>query len=204
MGGRRRVRALAFPPSQRPPPAPAPSHSPGWAHNLCSLSKLVNFAFSIPPLYAFMKTQARKTLITAAEKNGIPWTAEKEVLEASFPKESLLAEVRCFRPLTSSPTRPERPAAPRRRLRRRPAEPLRPVGAPLVPPPQVTNPAVTYPAYYLQQFHAYEEGNLNWEAAFEVEAATYGMAMRAWPAEVRPRVARSLSSSPRCLPRTCV
>ncbi len=32
---------------------------------------------------------------------------------------------------------------------------------------QVQNPQLTYPDYYLRSFHAYEEGNLNWEAAFE-------------------------------------
>lgn len=32
----------------------------------------------------------------------------------------------------------------------------------------VTNDALQYPDYYLQPFHAYDEGNLCWEAAFEV------------------------------------
>ena len=30
---------------------------------------------------------------------------------------------------------------------------------------------LAYPDYYLKAFHAYEEGNLNWLAAFEVESA---------------------------------
>lgn len=38
-----------------------------------------------------------------------------------------------------------------------------------------------YPDYYLQAFHAYDEGNLNWLAAFEVESATYSMALRTFP-----------------------
>ena len=40
-----------------------------------------------------------------------------------------------------------------------------------------------YPEYYVQPFHAYEEGNLNWLAAFEVESATYSMALRTFPGE---------------------
>lgn len=34
-------------------------------------------------------------------------------------------------------------------------------------------------------FHAYDEGNLNWLAAFEAESATYSMALRVWPKEVK-------------------
>lgn len=36
---------------------------------------------------------------------------------------------------------------------------------------QVQNPQVSYPDYYLKTFHAYDQGNLNWEAALEVEVA---------------------------------
>lgn len=48
---------------------------------------------------------------------------------------------------------------------------------------QVTNPSITYPSYYQVPFHAYVEGNLCWDAAFEVESATYAMALRVWPKE---------------------
>lgn len=40
-----------------------------------------------------------------------------------------------------------------------------------------------YPDYYLQEFHAYEHGNLNWLAAFEVEPATEVTYLNAWKAE---------------------
>lgn len=40
-----------------------------------------------------------------------------------------------------------------------------------------------YPEYYMQEFHAYDEGNLNWLAAFEVESATYSMALRTFPGQ---------------------
>jgi ubiquinone/menaquinone biosynthesis C-methylase UbiE len=47
----------------------------------------------------------------------------------------------------------------------------------------LTNPAVTYPDYYQVPFHAYNQGNLCWQAAFEAEPATYSMALRVWPQE---------------------
>jgi len=48
---------------------------------------------------------------------------------------------------------------------------------------QVTNPAIQYPDYYQVPFHAYDEGNLCWEAACEAESATYSMALRIWKTE---------------------
>lgn len=48
---------------------------------------------------------------------------------------------------------------------------------------QITNPSIIYPDYYQVPFHAYDEGNLCWQAAFEAESATYAMALRVWPQE---------------------
>ncbi|NEQ44793.1 MAG: class I SAM-dependent methyltransferase [Leptolyngbya sp. SIOISBB] len=45
------------------------------------------------------------------------------------------------------------------------------------------NSEVTYPDYYQVPFHAYDAGNLCWQAAFEAESATYSMALRVWPEE---------------------
>jgi ubiquinone/menaquinone biosynthesis C-methylase UbiE len=47
----------------------------------------------------------------------------------------------------------------------------------------VTNTAITYPDYYQVPFHAYDQGNLSWQAAFEVPSATYAMALRVWKNE---------------------
>jgi len=47
----------------------------------------------------------------------------------------------------------------------------------------ITNPSITYPDYYQVPFHAYDEGNLCWQAAFEAESATYAMALRVWREE---------------------
>lgn len=48
---------------------------------------------------------------------------------------------------------------------------------------RMTNPAVEYPDYYQVPFHAYEQGNLCWQAAFEAEPATHAMALRVWKNE---------------------
>ncbi len=37
----------------------------------------------------------------------------------------------------------------------------------------VENPDITYPSYYLESFHAYDKGNLSWDAAWELESAAY-------------------------------
>ncbi|KAJ4729675.1 CMV 1a interacting protein 1 [Melia azedarach] len=45
----------------------------------------------------------------------------------------------------------------------------------------IQNPSVVYPNYYLNPFHAYDEGNLSWLAAAEAEAANLSMTKRAIP-----------------------
>jgi ubiquinone/menaquinone biosynthesis C-methylase UbiE len=46
---------------------------------------------------------------------------------------------------------------------------------------QVNNPSLTYPDYYVRSFHAYEEGNLGWDPATEVEVAAHAVHARIWP-----------------------
>lgn len=48
---------------------------------------------------------------------------------------------------------------------------------------QLTNPDLPYPDYYNVPFHAYTDGNLCWQAAFEAEPATHAMALRVWKDE---------------------
>ncbi|MEB3179126.1 MAG: class I SAM-dependent methyltransferase [Nostocaceae cyanobacterium] len=45
---------------------------------------------------------------------------------------------------------------------------------------QVQNPQITYPDYYLRPFHAYEKGDLCWDAALEVEVAAYAVHAGLW------------------------
>ncbi len=46
-----------------------------------------------------------------------------------------------------------------------------------------SDPATAIPAYYRARFHAYNAGNLCWQAAGEAEQATDAMALRVWPGE---------------------
>ena len=61
---------------------------------------------------------------------------------------------------------------------------------------QVQNPNIKYPDYYLKHFHAYEEGNLGWTPATEVEVAAMAVHSRIWkddkpPIEGDPRLRQS-------------
>ena len=46
---------------------------------------------------------------------------------------------------------------------------------------EVQNTQLTYPDYYLCSFHAYDKGNLSWDAALEVEVAAYAVHAGIWP-----------------------
>lgn len=45
----------------------------------------------------------------------------------------------------------------------------------------IQNSALVYPDYYVTSFHAYEEGNLGWQPAMEVEVAAKAVHARIWP-----------------------
>ncbi len=55
---------------------------PDWA-GTDLLSRFVNLLIQTKPIYGLMKRQARKVLIKTAEKNGIPWRQNVQVLEHS-------------------------------------------------------------------------------------------------------------------------
>jgi ubiquinone/menaquinone biosynthesis C-methylase UbiE len=46
---------------------------------------------------------------------------------------------------------------------------------------QIENASLIYPDYYLRSFHAYEQGNLGWDAAMEFEVAARAVHARLWP-----------------------
>lgn len=49
----------------------------------------------------------------------------------------------------------------------------------------VQNLDISYPDYYLKTFHAYDNGNLSWDAALEVEVAAYAVHAKVWGDIVR-------------------
>ncbi|MGD2183075.1 class I SAM-dependent methyltransferase [Lusitaniella coriacea] len=63
-------------------------YKPDWAGEDL-LSRFVNLLIQTPPLYGVMKHQARRVLITTAEKNGIPWRKIAQRLADSEVKDSL-------------------------------------------------------------------------------------------------------------------
>ena len=58
----------------------------------------------------------------------------------------------------------------------------------------VENPDLIYPNYYLNSFHAYEEGNLGWSPATEVELAAYSVHSKLWGEPQRDGDARMRQS----------
>ncbi|MEM1171108.1 MAG: class I SAM-dependent methyltransferase [Cyanobacteria bacterium P01_H01_bin.35] len=48
---------------------------------------------------------------------------------------------------------------------------------------EVNNPNLAYPEYYFTSFHAYEKGNLSWQAAMEEEVAALAVHAGIWPEE---------------------
>ena len=47
----------------------------------------------------------------------------------------------------------------------------------------LTDESIVYPDYYQVPFHAYDQGNLCWQAAFEAQSATHSMGLRVWKNE---------------------
>jgi ubiquinone/menaquinone biosynthesis C-methylase UbiE len=45
---------------------------------------------------------------------------------------------------------------------------------------RIENSQLNYPDYYLTSFHAYPEGNLNWDAAWELESAARAVHAKIW------------------------
>ena len=58
----------------------------------------------------------------------------------------------------------------------------------------VENPNLVYPDYYLNSFHAYDEGNLGWAPATEVELAAYSVHSQIWGEPLKDGDARMRQS----------
>jgi ubiquinone/menaquinone biosynthesis C-methylase UbiE len=93
---------------------------------------------AIKPLAKLAKIQARRMMISRAEKLGVPWRKTFSQLQGIDWDRTFAG---------------------------------------------VNNPQLQYPDYYLTSFHAYDRGNLGWEAAWEVESAAYTVHSRIWGGE---------------------
>lgn len=57
---------------------------------------------------------------------------------------------------------------------------------------ELENPDISYPDYYLKKFHAYQLGNLDWQAVCELESATASLAVAVFKHEhLKPDVAEN-------------
>lgn len=122
-----------------------------------------------------MKVAAKQVLVDTANKNGIPWKQTVKKLQ-STPEVQRLSAMPCQKPPGNKIIAPHPFVVKTQSCKGNTALPqvyaLKDV---------VENEAVAYPEYYLQPFHAYPKGNLDWLPAFEVESATMSMAVRTFP-----------------------
>ena len=124
---------------------------------------LVDALFNVPPVRMALALVARIVLADNARRFGVDWRASA----------SKWRHRRCFCALTLL-SMVERDLSDFMCVRR----------AELSGLVQRLQTPQRYPTYYRRPFHAYESGNLCWEAAFEVEAASLALTLRYWPNEV--------------------
>lgn len=110
------------------------------------VSQLVNTLLGIKPLAKFAKYQARELIIKRAESIGVAWRDDVKFLRSRGVTGSNSRDA----DITLSPQWE-------------------------VDLAQINNPSLQYPDYYLTSFHAYEQGNMSWDAAMEVEVAAYSV-----------------------------
>ncbi len=123
-----------------------------------AMSSLVNGVLSVEPLARLAKYQARKMMINRAETLGVYWRDEVNALRSRRP-ESLDGTVQTNEQLNEIHPDWEAERA------------------------AIANPDTTYPSYYANKFHAYDEGNLGWLPAMEEGVAARAVHARIWPKE---------------------
>lgn len=114
-------------------------------------SRLVNGVLAVKPLANLAKHQARTMMIKRAESIGVYWREEVKALRSRRPSGT--------QSVSDAELSPDWEADLTR----------------------IQNPELIYPEYYLRPFHAYDEGNLGWEAAMEVDVAAHAVHARIWP-----------------------
>lgn len=160
------------------------------------LSRVVNWMIDSKPIFGLMKLGAKNAMKQTTQRAGMDWDAHVERMRRT-------AEVRRA---TQQPPRNQRCSARQRHPCRAHAGTCRRARAacgrrhaPLPPACSLACAAqlqqlaaefesqpsggLSYPSYYTVPFHSYDDGNLNWLAAYEVEPASYAMALRTFKDE---------------------
>ena len=117
---------------------------------------LVNGLLSLKPLAKFARQRARKMMMDRAETIGVYWRDEVKELEGRSAESAQSSN--------QLPTGEVNPLW---------EEELR----------AIADPTVQYPPYYTTKFHAYDEGNLGWLPAMEVDAAARAVHAQIWTDE---------------------
>lgn len=107
---------------------------------------MLDFALRSPLYQLLLVPQARRTMISTAEANGIDWSGARAWIADQQGPWSASPALAVEGQTTESPA------------------------------------SVAIPEYYRQPFHAYEQGNLCWEAAWEQELASKAVGARNFPA----------------------
>ncbi len=121
------------------------------------LSSIVNQVLAIKPLWNFAKGRARHMMVTRAETIGVPWRERVQALQS---RRAGVGHTEAG--LSTAKTGELSP------LWQADLE-------------SIQNPDLVYPDYYTTSFHAYDEGNLGWQPAMEVEVAAQAVHAKIWP-----------------------
>lgn len=115
------------------------------------LTGLVNQILAIQPLWNLAKGRARHRMVTRAEAIGVPWRDRVQQLQTRHPDLDTLPQPADLSPQWQTDLE------------------------------ALQNPTLIYPDYYTTSFHAYDEGNLGWKPAMEVEVAAQAVHAKLWP-----------------------
>ncbi|MBD2234008.1 class I SAM-dependent methyltransferase [Phormidium tenue] len=121
------------------------------------LSSVVNQVLAVKPLWNFAKGRARHMMVTRAETIGVPW---RERVQALRSRRTGVGDAE------AGPSTVE-------------TGELSPLWQADLE--SIQNPHLVYPSYYTTSFHAYDEGNLGWQPAMEVEVAAQAVHAKIWP-----------------------
>ncbi|MGK7888058.1 MAG: hypothetical protein AB4042_01905 [Leptolyngbyaceae cyanobacterium] len=119
-------------------------------------SQIVNKVLGIKPIFNVAKHRARAMMVKRAATIGVDWPGE-------------VAALRSRQAISSTPTS----------LSAVEAMPLHPGWEAELA--QIRNDNLVYPTYYLNPFHAYDEGNMGLFPALEVDVASKTVHAKIWP-----------------------
>lgn len=125
------------------------------------VSYLITGILAVPPLAKLAKRQARSMMINRAEAMGVPWRQTVQALRTRDVKPSDHVVQSGTNPAVATMNTVASVWEAERT--------------------QIQSSNLIYPDYYLTSFHAYDEGNMGWIPAMEVEMAALAVHARIWP-----------------------